>query len=273
MRADITALTSAAAILLLLGSPGVAQRAEAIDRASLRVCADPDNPPLSVQDGSGLENRIAALFGQQLGVPVSYVWFPNGQGFFRNTLNLRRCDIVIGSPTGLDIAQGTIPYYRSTYVLVTRLKDAIVATHLSDSSLAGLAIGAQSGSPAIDALASAGLLDRLRAYPMTPEANDRAVAERMIDDLVARRTDAAIIWGPIGAYFAGQRPGLLRVTPLASGEAPSPLAFQIGMAVRFGEQKWRARVEDFIRTNQPALRAILESYRVPLLPLEPETAK
>lgn len=270
MKAGTIAL--ATAVMLCMVSPGVAQRAEAVDRASLRVCADPDNPPLSMRDGSGFENRIAALFGRELGVPVSYVWFPNGQGFFRNTLNLRRCDIVIGSPTGLDIAQATIPYYRSSYVLVTRQADGIAATRLSAPALAKLAIGAQSGSPAIDGLASAGLLDRLRAYPMTPEGNDQAVGQRMIDDLVAGRTDAAIIWGPIGAYFAGQRPGVLRVTPLASGSAPSPLAFPIGMAVRFGEQKWRARVEDFIRSNQPALRVILENYRVPLLPPETGTA-
>jgi len=261
-------------IACIAGLPGggaLAQRAEVVDRSALRVCADPAAPPLSMRDGTGVENRIAELFARDLGVPVTYVWFPTGIGFYRNTLNLRRCDIVMGTATGADIAQTTIPYYRSTYVLITRADDGIAATSLADPALRGRSIGAQSGSPAIDALAGAGLLDAMRAYPLTPDGGAEAVGQRMIDDVAAKRIDAAIVWGPIGGYFAAQRAGLLKVTPLASGSEPSPLAFEIGMAVRFGEARWRARVETFIRANRPGIEAILAGAQVPLLPLAPET--
>lgn len=260
-----------AALALATGSATSAQRAEVVDRSSLRVCADPAAAPLSTRDGKGVENRIADLFAHDLGVPVTYVWFPSGIGFYRNTLNLRRCDIVMGTATGADIAQTTIPYYRSSYVLVTRAADRIAVTSLTDPALRGRSVGAQSGSPAIDALAVAGLLDGMRGYPLTSDGGTQAVGKRMIDDLLEKRVDAVVVWGPIGGYFAGQHPGALTVTPLASGSGPSPLAFDIGMAVRFGEARWRARIETFIRGNRPKLAAILTEAHVPLLPLPPET--
>ena len=264
-----------AALLLAANAPPpqAPQRAEAIDRTALRVCADPAAPPLSTRDGTGYENRIADLLGRDLGVPVTYSWFPSGIGFYRNTLNLRRCDIVMGTVTGVDIAQTTIPYYRSAYVLVTRSGDGILATGLADASLQRLTVGAQSGSPAADELARAGMLDHLRAYPMTEDGSAEAVGQRMIDDVAARRIDAAVIWGPIGGYFASLKPDMLRVTPLASGAAPSPLAFEISMAVRFGETRWRTRIERFIRANRAAVQEILVAAHVPLLPLLPETAQ
>lgn len=268
VRAPIFACLAA----LTTGGAGMAQRAEVVDRSSLRVCADPAAPPLSMQDGTGFENRIADLFARDLRVPVTYVWFPSGIGFYRNTLNLRRCDLVMGTATATDIAQTTIPYYRSTYVLITRTADDIVAKSLNDPALKGRVVGAQSGSPAIDALARAQLLDAMRAYPLTPGGGTEAVGERMIDDVAAKRIDAAVVWGPIGGWFAKRRGGTLRVTPLASGSAPSPLAFDIGMAVRFGEARWRARVESFIRGNRPAIQAILADANVPLLPLAPDPA-
>jgi len=264
-----------AALLLIVGAqPGLAApRVELVDRSSLRVCADPASPPLSTRDGKGYENRIAELLGRELGIPVTYVWFPSGIGFYRNTLNLRRCDVVMGTVTGIDIAQTTIPYYRSTYVLVTRSVDNIAATRIDDPSLRNLKIGAQSGSPAADALARGGMLDQLRAYTMTEDGQPDAVVQRMLQDIAAKRIDAAIVWGPIGAYFASVQPGAFKVVPLASGAEPSPFAFEIGMAVRYGEPQWRARLEQFIRANRGPVQEILMASHVPLLPLLPEKAE
>ena len=248
-----------------------AERAEAIDRSTLRVCADPSAPPSSTEDGKGYENRIAELFAKELGVPVAYTWFPTGIGFYRRTLMARRCDIVMGTVVGIDIAATTIPYYRSTYVLVTRTADNITATKLDDPALRKLSIGAQSSSPAADVLARDGLLDTMRGYSLTFDTGAGIVGKRMIEDIAARRIDAAVVWGPIGAWFASQQPGMFRVTPLASGPAPSPLAFDIGMALRFGEARWKTRIEQFIRDNRAPIEAILIASHVPLLPPTPPT--
>ena len=62
---------------------------------TLRVCADPDNMPYSRRDGSGFENRIAALLAEALGATLEYFWFPDRRGYLRKTLDARECDVVM----------------------------------------------------------------------------------------------------------------------------------------------------------------------------------
>src|SRR5438552_3411641 len=74
-----------------------------LDRAAagqgvLRVCADPNNLPFSNSRQEGLENRLAELVGRDLGVRVSYTWWPQRRGFFRQTLNAGRCGVVPVAP-------------------------------------------------------------------------------------------------------------------------------------------------------------------------------
>ena len=92
---------------------------------TFKVCADPNNPPYSDKRAEGFENKIAELLAKQLGKKVEYFWFPQRMGFIRNTLKAQladsgefRCDVIIGYPTGADMAATTKPYYRSTYTLV-----------------------------------------------------------------------------------------------------------------------------------------------------------
>src|SRR5687768_15936397 len=52
----------------------------------LRVCADPNNMPLSNERAEGYENRIAKELARDLGRTVEYTYFPQRMGFVRNTL-------------------------------------------------------------------------------------------------------------------------------------------------------------------------------------------
>ena len=57
-------MRGAAALVLGLAcaaGPGLAQVADLRSHDALRVCADPAAAPMSMQDGSGFENRIAEL--------------------------------------------------------------------------------------------------------------------------------------------------------------------------------------------------------------------
>src|SRR4051794_11325821 len=74
-----------------------AQTGELVPQEELRVCADPANLPFSNERGEGFENRIAQIMGDALGLPVRTIFFPQVQGFVRNTLGLRRCDLVMGT--------------------------------------------------------------------------------------------------------------------------------------------------------------------------------
>src|SRR5262245_19915391 len=66
----------------------------------LRVCADPDNLPFSNQHLQGFENKIAALVAEVFETTLTYAWQPQRRGFVRGTLDAKRCDVVIGVPTG-----------------------------------------------------------------------------------------------------------------------------------------------------------------------------
>src|SRR5690349_16835567 len=109
----------------------------------LRVCADPNNLPLSNQRGEGFENKLAELLAQDLGERVEYTWWAQRRGFFRNTLKAGMCDLVIGVPAGFEMASTTRPYYRSTYVFVSRKDRHLNIASLDDPALRKLKIGVQ----------------------------------------------------------------------------------------------------------------------------------
>src|SRR5436305_12808067 len=92
----------------------------AANARELRVCADPNNRPFSAEDGSGMENKITELIGQELGANVSYTWFAQRRGFLRNTLNAGKCDLVPGVPAKMETLRTTRPYYRSGYVFLRK---------------------------------------------------------------------------------------------------------------------------------------------------------
>src|ERR1041384_2977382 len=119
---------------------GVPTTAAAADR-ELRVCADPNNLPFSNERGEGFENRIAELLARDLGAKLDYTWWAQRRGFIRNTLGAHLCDVVIGVPAGYDLVLTTHPYYRSTYVFVTRKQSGIALSSFDDPQLRKLKIG------------------------------------------------------------------------------------------------------------------------------------
>lgn len=108
-----------AALALGAGAAG-AQVADLRSTTALRVCADPAAEPMSLEDGTGFENRIADLLADRLGLPLEYFWFPQGMGFIRKTLLDGNCDVVVGYAQGDELVQNTNHYYTSVYGIVTR---------------------------------------------------------------------------------------------------------------------------------------------------------
>src|SRR5580704_3615093 len=93
---------------------------ELVDPKVLRVCADPRNLPFSNEKGEGFENRLAELLATKLQKKIDYMYFPQATGFVRMTLGAHRCDVIMGFPQGDDLVQGTNPYYRTAYALVSK---------------------------------------------------------------------------------------------------------------------------------------------------------
>ena len=137
---------------------------QAWEGETFKVCADPNNPPYSNQNKQGFENKIAELFAKSLGKKVEYTWFPQRMGFIRNTLKAQladtgefKCDVIMGYPTGAEMAATTNPYYRSTYALVyvkkrglDDIKSPDDLANLSDERKANLKLAMFDASPATD---------------------------------------------------------------------------------------------------------------------------
>ena len=105
---------------------------ELVDPKVLRVCADPRNMPFSNEKGDGFENKLAELFAEKLQKKLDYAFFPQATGFVRMTLGSHRCDVIMGFPQGDDLAQGTNPYYRTTYALEGIRKAILDGAGVSD---------------------------------------------------------------------------------------------------------------------------------------------
>jgi mxaJ protein len=157
-----------AACILAAGCSGPGPSA-APDRI-LRVCADPNNLPFSNDNGEGFENKIAALIAHDLAVKVEYTWFAQRRGFVRNTLNAGACDVVMGIPAASEMMLTTRPYYRSTYVFLTRADCGLNIESLDDPRLAKLRLGVHligddyANAPPMHALARRGIVKNVAGY-------------------------------------------------------------------------------------------------------------
>jgi quinoprotein dehydrogenase-associated probable ABC transporter substrate-binding protein len=265
----VAAGTLFGALLLATAAPmsqaGADDHPEAVDRTAFRVCSDPANLPFSNDKGEGFENKIAELLAAKLNVPLKYIWYPNTVGFLRNTLRVRRCDVVMGTVTGAELVQTTNPYYRSVYVMVTRTADNITADKIEDPALKNLKIGLNAGTPPADIAAKNGLAANIRPYDLYVDTRVQSPSKDMINDLVNKQIDVALLWGPIAGYYAAQHGDELKVTPLLNEPKSTRLEFYITAAVRPGENKWKNDINTLLRENKAEIDKILRDYHIPVL--------
>ena len=124
----------------------------------LRVCGDPGNMPLSNSQGEGFQNKISELLARSMGRPLEYFWYTYYErGLVRTTLNANRCDVLFDMPPDFELALPTKPYYKSTFVLVTRKDRNLHVRSLDDPILKNLRIGVFQASAARDALRNHGI--------------------------------------------------------------------------------------------------------------------
>jgi quinoprotein dehydrogenase-associated probable ABC transporter substrate-binding protein len=251
---------------------------ELVDPKVLRVCADPRNLPFSNEKGEGFENKLAEFFATKLQKKIDYMYFPQATGFVRMTLGAHRCDVIMGFPQGDDLVQGTNPYYRTAYALVSKPNSGLDdVTTLEDARLKGKHIGIVAGTPPATNMAVNGLMTNAKPYPLMIDTRVDSSAEAMINDLNKGDIDAAILWGPMAGFYAKRASPPLHVTPLVKEKAGPQLVYRIGMGVRRADQNWKRLLNRLIQENQPEINKILSDYGLPLLdennqPITAETA-
>jgi mxaJ protein len=240
----------------------------------LRVCADPNNLPFSNRAGEGFENKLAELVARDLRAKVQYVWWAQRRGYVRNTLKDNRCDVWPGVATQVDMLATSRPYYRSTYVFVTRDDRKLDIASFDDPRLKRLKIGVQmvgndaQNTPPAHALARRGIISNVRGFMVYgdyAQPNPPAEIVRAVD---RGDIDVAVVWGPLAGYFAAHAAHPLRLTPVQPWlDGPQwPMVFDISMGVRRDDGKLKAELDQTLARRAAEVKALLAAYHVPIAP-------
>jgi mxaJ protein len=262
-RCAIIALTCAVA----------AVTAAAAEARTLRVCADPNNLPFSNQRREGFENKLVELIAADLGANVEYVWRAQRRGVVRDGLNGGECDIIPGVATALEMLATTRPYYRSSYMFVTRADARLDIASLDDERLRHLKVGVQlvgddgSNTPPAHALARRGIISNVRGYMLYGDYEEANPPARIVEAVAAGEIDVALVWGPLAGWTAKSSPvplALAPVTPWLDGPQ-WPMVFDVSIGLRRSDRKLRSEIDTVLASRRADIGAVLAGYGVPQL--------
>jgi mxaJ protein len=258
-------------VVLVLAALGAALAGHAGTARTLVVCADPNDLPFSNRAEQGFENKLAQLLARDMHARVEYVWWAQRRGYVRSTLNEARCDLWPGVATGVNMVSTTRPYYRSSYVFVTRADRHLQGLSFDDPRLKSLTIGVQmignnaTNTPPAYALARRGIIDNVRGYMLYGNYAAPNPAAAIVTAVAQRQIDLAIVWGPLAGYFAARTDTPLRLEPVSpSSDGPQwPMVYSISVGVRRGDLALRDTVDGILKREQPRVDALLRGYGIP----------
>jgi mxaJ protein len=236
----------------------------------LRVCADPNNLPYSNQAREGFENKIVELIAQDIGSTVSYTWWAQRRGNVRNTLKAGLCDVIPGVASELDMVQTTKPYYRSSYMFVVRRDRHLDIHSLDDPRLKHMMIGVQmvgddfANTPPAHALTRRGIVDNVRGFMLYGNYGKQTPTRDIVDAVIRREIDLAIVWGPQAGYFGRQQSRVLNFSSVEPAfDGPLPMRFDISMGLRKGDRELLRVLNEELARNASEIRTVLQRYGVP----------
>jgi mxaJ protein len=224
--------------------------------------------PLASERTPGIENKVAEIVARELGAEAEFVYFSARRGYVRNTLTAGRCDVLAGVPAGMDSVSTTAPYYRTTFVFVER--KGLGIRSLDDARLKKVRIGmhiiGEDLAPPSFVLAKKGIVANVVPFHAYGEYGETDPQARIVDAVANGEIDVAIVWGPVGGYFAKRRRDAeLDVIPVPASKAIPGLefSFDIAMGVRKGNDELRADLNRAIEARRSEIGRIVEEYAVP----------
>ena len=182
----------------------------------------------------------------------------------------------MGVPAEYELTATTRPYYRSTFVFVTRVGDGERIASIDDPTLKRLRIGVHvvgddggNVAPA-QALIDHGLAAYLRGYSNYGNYARPNPPADLLAALARKEVDVAIAWGPLAGYFASRQAVPLALAPVPSDpHNPLPFSQSIAMGVRRADAALLARLNAFIAARQANIDALLRQFGVPLVAAAP----
>ncbi len=247
-----------------------AVRTAAAPRA-LRVCADPNSLPYSNDRHEGFENRLAELVAADLELPLEYTWWPQRRGFVRNTIDAGTCDVVMGVPTSFERLTVTRPYYRSSYVFLSRERDALALASFDDPVLKRLRIGVHmigddgANTPPAHALARRQIIRNVVGYSIYGDYAQPNPPARLVEAVAQGDVDVAIVWGPIAGYFARRQTVALRMVAVSPEiDLPFlPFVYDIGVGVNRANLPLVESIDAVLAARAADIDKLLDEFGVP----------
>jgi mxaJ protein len=266
MRTYVIRFAAAAFIVAAAFAPWAVRAAGSGE--ALRVCADPNYLPFSNRAGAGFENQIAAYVARALHEPLVYKWDDSrGTGgfdqFLRETLQAKKCDIVMDVPYATDGILASDSYYVSSYVFVFSKHKHYDITSMDSPVLAHLKIGFETDTPAENGLKLRTLI--LHGVPFDT-SQDAASPTQILDALEAGKIAVGVTWEPAIGMYLQSKPDLnvVAVPNSRSQGSPEQYAFPMAMAVRPGDTATKAKLDGVIAKHRPELTRILARNGVKL---------
>lgn len=236
--------------------------------ATLRVCGDPGNMPLSSAGGEGFQNKIMAVLAEALGARLVNFWRPYlERGITRQTFETDDCDVLVDMPSVYHGVLTTLPVYRTTYVLAWRNDRGLDITGLDDPKLKDLKIGVYQTSAIREALKRRGHTANVVLHTVShngdliPEQQPSYQVQQVLDGTL----DVAAVWGPFAGWYATMKGEPISVLPVNLMDDDVPLEFDLALGVRPTNAVLKYALEFALDANRDKIEKILRDFGVPLV--------
>lgn len=249
------------------------------DSGMLRVCASEVEAPFSQKEGKGFENRLAEVLADAMGRKVQFVWTSKPAIYqVRDQLDAKLCDVVMGVDTGDPRVLTSKPYYRTSYVLVTRADRNITAADWQDPQIKALGrFAIRFYSPGETMLKKLGKYEDNAAYlyglvSFKSPRNQyvQIPGERLVSEVSTGEADVAFAFAPEVARYVKASQTPLRMS--LAGDAitrfdgtPVPLHYDQSVAVRKDDQALLAEIDAALVKARPRIEEVLSDEGIPLL--------
>lgn len=124
-----------------------------------------------------------------------------------------------------------------------------------------------SNSPPAHALAHRGIVNNIVGYSMWGDSSVENPQAQVIDAVAKGEVDVAIVWGPIGGYFAKKYGEQLAVTiaPTDAQLPKQPFSFDIAIGVRKDDNVLAEKLQKALEEKRDEIEEILTAYNIPLI--------
>ena len=248
--------------LVAIAFPVVAVVGASIDEPAreLRICVDPDNPPLSmnrVGAQPGIDVDVGQAIAERLDLHPRLVWVDTTYGgrALRRSLLAGECDVFMGLPVDAAAETAgalalTAPYYSTGYRLIRGRDASSAAPAATDVRNARVGVERQSGAHM--------RLEQIGS-PLVVYGNQREVL-----DAVARgEVDAGAVWlSDVDRLLQGRT---LAINAPADAAPIPPLRWNMAIGVRRDDADLRASVDRVIDDllAEGRIKGIFDRYGVP----------